>query len=371
MNLKAIISSIFIKKEASVIGVDIGMSAIKIVQIRKKKGRAVLETYGELSLGPYSGLEIGRSAILTPDKVITALKDIMREANVTSKSAGVSVPLQYSFITLIKLPVVDEKKLPEIIPLEARKYIPIPISEVLLDWWVIPNSENIPNSVGSNDQNLRPEGADALIVAIHNDALQKLSSEVVGAGLNTSFFEIELFSTLRSTLLPGVQTQVILDMGSSATKLYIVDRGVLKVSHTISRGSQDITLAISKSLNIGVAEAENIKRKYGLIKNEEYKELQEIIVLNLDYIFYEANRVILNYEKKFNTPIGKIILSGGGALLKGLLEISNKNFQTESVLADPFQKLETPAFLRDVLKEAGPEFTVAIGLALRRLAENE
>jgi cell division ATPase FtsA len=87
-------------------------------------------------------------------------------------------------------------------------------------------------------------------------------------------------------------------MGAHATKLYIVERGLLRASHIINRGSQDITLAISKSLSISANEAESMKRSFGLKGGPEYKELTEIITVNLDYIFYEANATLLNYQKK-------------------------------------------------------------------------
>src|SRR5574343_624676 len=69
----------FFKKETSVLGVDVGASAIKVVQIKKKRGRAVLETYGELALGPYANIEVGRATNLPPEKRAEAIKDILRE----------------------------------------------------------------------------------------------------------------------------------------------------------------------------------------------------------------------------------------------------------------------------------------------------
>jgi Tfp pilus assembly PilM family ATPase len=89
----------------------------------------------------------------------------------------------------------------------------------------------------------------------------------------------------------------------------------------------------------------------------------------LDYIFAEAARVLLGYQRKYNKNIGKVVLSGSGVLLKGLPELAKKTFQTEVVLADPFGKVEYPAFLASVLKDAGPGFAVALGLALRKLQE--
>ena len=113
------LSTLF-KKESSVLGIDIGSSAIKVVQVKKKRGRAVLETYGELALGPYAGTEVGRAASLPVEKVIEALKDILKESKCTSVSCGVSLPLSSSLITFITIPPVPEKQVGDVIAIEAR-----------------------------------------------------------------------------------------------------------------------------------------------------------------------------------------------------------------------------------------------------------
>jgi type IV pilus assembly protein PilM len=138
--LGSLFSSLF-KKESSVLGIDIGSSAIKVVQIKKKRGRAVLETYGELALGPYAGIEVGRSTNLPVDRIIQAVKDILRESKTTTNLCGLALPLSSSLITFISIPPVDEKQLDGVIKLEARKYIPVPLNEVLLDWYIIPKEE--------------------------------------------------------------------------------------------------------------------------------------------------------------------------------------------------------------------------------------
>ena len=87
-------SKFFNQGESSALGVDIGSSAIKIVQIKKKNGQAVLETYGELALGPYVGVGVGQAVILTTDNIAQALTDLMREkeVNITTKKCGISIP---------------------------------------------------------------------------------------------------------------------------------------------------------------------------------------------------------------------------------------------------------------------------------------
>ncbi|MBI5126174.1 MAG: type IV pilus assembly protein PilM [Candidatus Taylorbacteria bacterium] len=365
------IFSIFGKKEQSVLGIDIGSSAIKIVQIKKKKGRAVLETYGELALGPYGGTEIGRATNLTLEKTAQALTDILREAKTTTKTCGTALPLSSSLISFINVPATDSKQIGEIITLEARKYIPVPITEVLLDWSIIPKEDAIEDtSLPAGSQPPVNKGtSEVLVVAIHNESIANYQGLMAKTGLQSSFFEIELFSSLRAVLDQGIQANMVVDMGASTTKLYIIERGLLRTSHIINRGSQDITLAISKSLSIPVTEAENMKRVYGLTGGPEHKELTDVISLTLDYVFYEANRVMLGYQRKYNKDISKIILTGGGVLLKGFTELAKTSFQNNVVYADPFGKLETPAFLAEQFKTAGPEFAVAIGIALRRLSE--
>ncbi len=366
-SLKNIFSS---DQNKSVLGIDIGPSSVKIVQLKRKKGRAILETYGELSLGPYAGVGIGQATNLTTEQIAQAVVDVLRESNSTTKKCGISIPMGSSLVSFIKIPKIEEKQLAQVIPLEARKYIPVPISEVSLDYLVIPRNEAIASEYQNSEAKPEEKTMDVLLVVIHNDAMQRNKEITRIAGLDTAFSEIEIFGSMRSVLEPGTAPQMIIDFGSSATKIYIIERGILRTSHMISHGSQDITLAISKSLGISVDEAEKMKRERGLLRKEgDQMDITEITSLTLDYIFSEIGRVLLNYQKKTERNVSKVFLTGGGVLLKGLAEKAESALSIPVVLADPFSKVEFPAFLEGVLKQAGPSFAVAIGLALRRLQD--
>ncbi|HEY1037730.1 MAG TPA: type IV pilus assembly protein PilM [Candidatus Paceibacterota bacterium] len=372
--MSSFLQNLFKPQDESVIGVDIGSSSVKVVQLRKKKGRAVLETYGELALGPYAGLAVGQVTNLPADKLAEAIKDVLREANVTSVSAGVSIPFKSSLVSLIELPHAEPKQLQEMIPLEARKYIPVPISEVTMDWWIVPTGSNELDFVESVDEENNAvqqatQKTQVLVVSIHNDVLSTYTNIVKGAGLNTSFFEIEMFSSTRALLSGETLPVMIFDMGASSTKVYILEKGVVKYSHIINKGSQEITMSISKGLNVTFDRAEHIKRNLGTSSPAEEKNVYEIISLTMDYIFSEANSVIINYQRRFNKAVGRVILTGGGVAMKGVFELARANFQTEVVVGDPFLKVEAPAFLEDVLKVTGLEFSAALGLALRKLQE--
>lgn len=365
--------SFFSKKDDSVLGIDIGSSSIKVVQIKKKRGKIVLETYGELALGPYAGIEVGRATNLTPEKIAEALQDILREAKTTTLSAGSALPLSSSLISFITLPQVNEKQLADVVSIEARKYIPVPMNEVMLDWSIIPGEGSLGPADASEDEknSEKNQSQDILIVAILNEYINNYQTIMRNTNVSSSFFEIEIFSSIRSVIEQGIHGEMIIDMGARTTKLYIVERGILRSSHILDKGSQDITLALSKSLSISINEAENMKRIYGLKGGPEHKELTEIITVNLDYIFYEANATLMAYQKKYNKNISKIVLTGGGVLIKGFIDLAKISFQTEVVYGNAFGKLETPAFLSEQFAHAGPEFSVAIGVALRRLSETQ
>ena len=374
----------FLNKDAPVaLGIDIGSSAIKIVQLKKKNGQAVLETYGELALGPYTGAGVGQAVALAPDKIAQAITDLMKEkeVNTTTKKCGISIPFASSLMSVIEMPNVSPKQLAVMVPLEARRYIPVPISEVMLDWSVIPKSEvreehsseytatEERSSVEMGKTSTALAKVDVLIVAIHNETIARYQEIVAKSGLEVGFFEIEIFSTMRAVLDEALRPVMIMDMGAASTKLYVVERGIIRSSHTINRGSQDITATISKSLGLSLERAEVMKRQVGAAGED--KNLTDVIVLALDYIFTEVNNALLAFEKKHNKTISKVILVGGGSALKGLSELTKNNFKTDVVIANPFNKVSAPAFLENILKETGPEFAVAIGLALRKLAEEE
>ncbi len=364
-------SNLFATKSQSVLGIDIGSSSIKIAQLTRKNGHAVLETYGELALGPYSGKGAGEATNLPLEKIIEALGDMLKEkeVNITTRICGIAIPFASSLMAVIDLPQVAEKDLPQVIPLEARKYIPVPINEVTLDWYIIPKDKNPDSAVPVSTDKPLPPKTEVLIVALHNDTITRYKEIVTKTALEANFFEIEIFSTMRSILDQEITPVLIVDMGATSTKLYIVERGILRSSHMVNRGAQSITDELSKSFNIPVSDAEYLKRDKGLEGDVNGVPVKELVTTTLNYIFSEANRVVLSYQKKYNKNVSKVVLVGGGSALKGVVDIAKKSFQTEVVAGDPFAKVVAPAFLEKVLKETGPEFAVAVGVALRRLQE--
>lgn len=360
--IKEIAQGFLGEKRQSVLGVDIGSSSAKVVQLRKERGRAVLETYGELALGPYGGVEVGRAVKLPPEKVAEAIKDLLKEANVSTTDCALTVPMRSSMTTVITVPTYDDERLKTMVPIEARKYIPVPMSQVTLDWFKIPKPEAEEAEAARRDQ------TEVMVVAIHNETLDAMSRVVEDAQLNATFFEIEMFSAIRAVVDPNeTSATMIIDVGAGATKAYIVERGVVRDSHSIPRGSQEITVNLSKSIGVSIDYAEKLKRNAGKNELAQDQKLKEISDLVYQPIWSEAMSFILAYQKRAHTVVSRIVLVGGGAMFPGLAAAAQQKLGVEVLRADPFAKVFAPAFLQGVLRENGMAFAGAIGIALRKL----
>ncbi len=374
------------KPVTSALGIDIGSSSIKVVQLRQEKGRVKLETYGELAVGPYDNLAIGQTSSFTSDKLIPILTDLFREAGVTTSTAAFSIPLKSSLILVVEMPDLSPEDLAKAIPIEARKYVPVPITEVALDWQIIPrgHQEFLPVATENKTPLKTKDPAlstttplkktDVLLAAIHREIISLYTTIAQGMKLEPRFFEIESFSALRSAVPSSNRAPVaVIDMGASATKMTIVDSGIVRISHTIGKGSQDITAAISKSLGVDYTKAEEIKREFGLtragpsVRSVDADTLNISVIPIVEYIFAEANRVVVNYQRRYKRSVDRALLLGGGALLKGAVDIAVRRLGVDVAVARPFGNLSAPEHMSQVLEEAGPSFAVAIGLAERLL----
>jgi type IV pilus assembly protein PilM len=361
--------------DESVIGVDIGSSSVKIVQLRSSHGRAILETYGEIALGPYNKQAIGKAVKLQPENLGTAVTDLMREANVTARTAGLSIPFSSSLVSVISLPTVDEDQLKRIIPIEARKYIPMSISDVALDWFVIPKDPDEETSAFDRLEQkdaVAAKSQEVLLVAIQNAVISAYQSMASTAGISTQFYEVEIFSAVRSSLGHGIAPVLMVDIGASTTKLYIVERGIVRLTHLITVGGQQMTEYLARALDWEFEKAERIKREHGLVdssafSSSENDKIRQALLSTLSRIFSEVDKVLLSYGQRYNKNVSRVVFCGGGASLPGLAETAAASLSAEVAIAEPFVHTEAPAFLESALKAIGPGFTVAVGLALRKL----
>lgn len=351
----------FNKTVNSVVGIDVGTSAIKVVQVKREGGKIQLETYGELGLGTYANEKQGRVVTLAPDVIATAIKDILREANVTTNVAVLSIQSQATLIFVVELPPnIKESELASIIPNEARKYIPVPLTEVSLDWYVVPQKQTY-----TDEASQTPLKTEVVVVAVRNETLSQYRDIVTKANLETRGNEIEIFSAIRSVFHREIAPVLVIDYGASTTKVSIIEYGVVRAYHVINRGSAFITESLVRTMSIDFDKAEELKRTVGMLATPGQESVTQSIAANNQYVINEIQTVLLQYERQSHKAVTKIILCGGGSSMPGFMEKMVESFGVETVFGNPFDKAEAPEFMLPVLQKAGPEFTVAMGLALK------
>lgn len=337
------------------VGIDVGSSSIKVVELQEKNNVLTLTTYGELQLGPYEGKELGEAVKLEAKSEQEALVDVIRESAVTMRSAVFAMPLSSSFVTNVSIEANPEADLAPMVRVEARKVIPASLSEVTLDWAEVEYTEN-----QSEEKNRR----DVLIAAIQNVALERFKVLMQFAGFKEPPTEIECFSAIRGLYKSNEENTVIIDVGATSTKLYIAHDALLMRMHRVRAGGAIATEQIAHSLEIPFAEAE--ERKHTTERSDKaFADIKRAHDSSYERAFREFGQVLREYEQKMGHKIDVIKLAGGGALFPGVDTMLKDALRKDVEFANPFTKVAYPAFMDDTIKDIGPSFTVALGAALR------
>ncbi len=350
---------LFKKEEVGqALGLDIGPSSVKVVQLRREKEKIILDTYGEVPLGPYGGMFPGQSIHLGEEKLLEAINNIFKEAKVTARNTVIAIDPSATYVSLIKVPKVDDEQLRTMIPIEARKYIPIPLTEVQMDWWHIPSTIN----TGAHDESLS-----IVLAAVNNETLAMYDRLVKKLGLTNVEYEIHGYSVVRSSTPHTHKMVLYVDVGSQNTTLSLVNQGVVLDMHVISHGSQECTMQLSRALSVPIDTAEEAKRTFGYKGDFSNPYIKDIMQLSSYPLFGEVARLSLMYERKYNQHIEGIILSGGGARVSGILDVYSQTVHIAGRVATPFERVQVPEFLSEMIERVGPTYAVALGCALKKL----
>jgi len=349
---------LFKKKLKKCLGIDISASAVKMVEIEKEEGRLKMTNYAIFSLDRYLGKKeqkIGEEAPKLSNQEITKIiKQTMEQAKIETEDVFLSVPVYSSFYTMIDFPGMGRKEIEAAIPFEARKYVPIPISEVILDWSIVSSPNN-------------PNNQQVLLIAVPKKIIDDYNKIVDLAGLKLRGIEGETFSLTRALIGNDKSVIILVDSGARSINISIIDGGYIRVTHNLEMGGRKITRAISQQMNIDSEKAEYFKKR---LSDRDFIEqaspqLKGIIQSSLGVIVVEIKKIIDSYQNKYNRKIKKCILVGSGSNLAGLTDSLVNKLSLDAVDGNSLARIVYPDLLKPVLKELNPPLAVAIGLAMR------
>lgn len=356
--LKSIRSINFFKRN-SYLGVDIGTTSIKLVEILKTGGRPKLKNYGVLE--SYGHLERLNNAIQTAGLKIMEkdaarmLKTLLDQSKVKSKDVIASVPAFSAFITLLEIPQMSEADTAKALPFQITQHIPLPVSEVAIDWM----------KVGEKDDEKGFTKQQVLIVSVPNEQINNYKTIFKMVGLNLVALEVESLSLARSLVGSDPTCTLIADIGSHSTNIVISEKGFVRHNSQTDFAGTSLTQAIASGLNINVRRAEELKKQKGLLGGGGEYELSTLTIPFLDAIISEVRRAKESYEKTQNSKVERIILAGGGANLLGIEKYFEENIGLPTVIGNAFVGIDYPSRIEPMVKILGPSFAVAIGLGIK------
>lgn len=347
----------------SKLGIDIGTSSIKIVELSSSGGRFKLENYGifEMKGGTNAGTDT--SILKLPDEeIVWGIKELIKKSNFHSKDVVASIPSFSTFTTVIQMPYLSEEDLAKAIPFEARKYVPIPLDEVVLDWSIVGIMDP---SAAQAPQAGKPT-VEVFLAAVPKDQTARYQRIMQAAGLNIVALELENAGLIRALLGNDLSASAVVNIGGRSTSMVIVNKGYERLSHNYEIGGFEITKSIARALNVSLEKAEELKRKLGMTQSNE-NIIRESMASLVDMMIFETKKTIATYEESKSQRIARVVLVGGLVNMPNFVQYFKEKLGREVFVGNVFSRIVHPQELTPVIQELSNNFSVAAGLAMREV----
>jgi type IV pilus assembly protein PilM len=341
-------------KQKSQLGIDIGTSNIKLVELKALDSNFVLSTYGIASVAYNLSVKESTTAI---EQTAAVIRELVRRSGVSTNKAVASLPNNVVFTSVIELPKIPENELKKAIEFEAKKYVPLPLEEVALSWSIL----NEHPSKASGGIATADDKQKVLLTAVPSIVIDNYVRMFKLAGIEPQALEIEVLALIRSVIGDETTAILLIDIGAKSTSINVVDNGYLRFSKSLTLGGDTITQSLAQSLSVNFARAEQFKKDFGM--TAAGAQIPQVIRPVLDMIKNEATQLINLFESR-GGRMTKLIFSGAGSRMPGLGEYFSSLGKPIS-LAEPWSKVSYPADLKPVVNPLGINLAVAIGLAMR------
>lgn len=362
---------LFGPKKQSYLGVDLGAGGIKLVELQNEKGRARLFTYGFTERAPEA---LPANLVDSPKETADILKKIVQKAKTSTSRTVAGLPIASVFSSVITVPRGSEREVREAIQWQAKKLIPVPLEEMVLDPKIItgPGEKAKSAAAPAKGETKKDEQktVQVLLTGASKSMVGKYTAVFKQAGLELVSLETEAFALIRALIGKDRSTTMIVDIGSIRTNIIIVENGIPYVTRSLDMGGVTLTKAMAKALSMDLKNAEqmkcDIKSVSTLYPGEGLPKIFETsIAPMLTELQYSMNLYIGQGDQRTGKTIEKIILTGGSSALPALAGFFSKQLNVKVYVGDPWARVVYSDELRPVLEEIGPRFAVSVGLAMR------
>ncbi|MDZ4221865.1 MAG: pilus assembly protein PilM [Patescibacteria group bacterium] len=386
--------SLFKSKTTSFLGIDIGTNSIKLVELESVSGRPRLVTYGmvevDSSITRSSQGSDASGEQSDNQKMAQALMALLKKTGARSRAAVAALPNFSVFSSVISLPRLGDKQLAEAVKWEAKKFVPMPIENVVLDWKIL-NEESkdaeagqeTPEQAAQKQAQQQAAGQDdangnlakcktvaqILLTAAPRHLVGRYVSVFKLAGITLLSLETESFALARSLVGSEEGSILIADVGSLTTDVTVVKKGIPVFSRSINVGGSTVTRAIADSMGVSMERAEQFKHDTGAAAaagGTGGSGVVNMIQQSFNPVISEM-KYTLELQQRSGASVEKILLTGGSAFLSSLDSYLSSSLGVKVFIGNPWARVSHPKDLGEALSQVAPRMGVSIGLAMREI----
>ena len=331
------------------VGIEVGNTAIKLVQLRKSNGVYNLVAFGSAQLPPNLAQSDSK---LDMQKVANVLAQLVKSSHISTKNVVTALPGSAVFSTVIKMPPMNQSELAQAVKYQAEQNIPLKIEDVRIDWQIIRENPNTKETA-------------VLVVSAPNQKVDRVMELFGMAGLEVVYLETSPIAVARALSNTTDPLVMIVDLGSIGTELSVVENGVVSHVRSLPAGGAALTKAIAQNLGLDDVQAEQFKRKFGLSQDKLEGQVSRAMHPIISNITAEIQRSMKFYNEQYGGNIQKIVLTGGGAKMPEMISYLKSLLGVEVVYGNSWTKIKYQPDVESQLTQLGFEFAEVVGLAMR------
>ncbi len=333
-------------------GLDIGTTAIRVVQLKGTGPVKTLDRYAEKQL---QGTLAISDAKIDREKVAQEIHNLVKQTGITTKNVAVNLPSGKVFTAVVDLNKMSDIELAKTIRYQAQTFIPTPLAQSKIDWAVIGPSPQSPTKV------------EVLLSSVPNSFIEQRLEMLEAAGLEVIAFEPDSMALARAIVPADASVpEMVLDVGASSTDLVITLGGTPRLTRAIPIGAQAIIRSAVQSLGVEQSQAEQFVFKFGLSKDKLEGQVYNAIIGTVDNLMNEIEKSITFFQSRYSSAhLDRIVVTGGASSLPEFpLYIANK-FGINVEIGNAWRNVSFPPARQNELLSISNHFAVAVGLAER------
>lgn len=333
-------------------GLDIGTTAIRVVQLKGSGAVKAIYRYGQVAS---DNTMIASDAKVDTAKLTETIKQLVKDTGITSKNVAVSVPSNRVFTAVIDMDRMSPVELDKTMRYQADSLIPTPLAESKVDWVVLGDSPKDKTKV------------EVLLSSVPNEYIEARLDLLEAAGLEVIAIEPDSMALARA-IIPNDSPapMMAVDMGYLTTDIVVTIAGTPRVSRAVPFGSQMLVKAVAQSLAIDASQAQQYVFKFGLSKDKLDGQVYNVVMASLDSLMSEIDKSLKFFQERYtNAKLERIIVTGGASAIPEFpLYVANK-YGLNVEIGNAWRNVSYPPEMQNELVSVSNHFAVAAGLAER------